>query len=267
MSRLLYTPEMLEFLREGYSRMECCDLTDAFNARFRMRKTQSQIKACLGNHGIKSGRKGLTKGKHLSFTPDQIEWLKDAYRKMPLAKLPAAFRARFGVEKNERQIRAFLHNHAIRSGRTGFFGPGSSPWNKGTKGIMKPNSGNFKKGSVPHNIRPLHAERVYRDGYIEIKISERNPYTCAQTRFKHKHVWLWEQAHGPKPSGHAVIFMDGDNRNFDISNLRLISRAELLYLNRHGLNLANLPSDARESALALAKLETTAHKIKREQLQ
>lgn len=267
MSRRVYTPEMLDFLRAGYARMECCDLTDAFNARFGMSKTQGQIKACLGNHGITARRKGPMKGKRLSFTPDQISWLKDAYRKMPQADLPAAFSAQFGVKKSERQIRAFLKNYSIRSGRMGRFEPGTSPWNKGMKGWCPDGcqATQFRPGNMPANVRPMHAERVGKNGYIEIKVPERNPYTGAPTRFRHKHVWLWEQAHGRRlPDGHVVIFLDGNNRNFDIENLRLISRAELLYLNRRGLNLAELPADARESALALARLETTTHQIMRE---
>jgi hypothetical protein len=42
-----------------------------------------------------------------------------------------------------------------------------------------------------------------------------------------KHHLVWESHHGqPIPKGHAVIFGDGNNRNFDPDNLILVSRAQ-----------------------------------------
>lgn len=38
------------------------------------------------------------------------------------------------------------------------FQKGHIPWNKGTKGLMKPNSGNFKGGQIPHNKIEIEKE-------------------------------------------------------------------------------------------------------------
>ena len=39
-----------------------------------------------------------------------------------------------------------------------------------------------------------------------------------------KQRYIWEQVHGPIPKGHVVVFLDGNNRNFDIDNLYCMDR-------------------------------------------
>ena len=122
---------------------------------------------------------------------------------------------------------------------------------------MKPNSGNFKPGDVPPNRRPLWSERIdSKDGFILIKVPERNPHTGFPTRYKHKHVWVWEQANGPVPEGHAVVFRDSDKLNCSIENLILLSRAELLSLNLHGYR--EMPTELKPIVLTMARIEAKA---------
>ena len=113
---------------------------------------------------------------------------------------------------------------------------------------------------MPANRKPLGHERVCsKDGYVLIKVAERNPHTGFPTRYKHKHVHIWEQAHGPVPAGQVVIFMDGDKLNFEPQNLMLVTRAQLLRLNKHGYKDA--PKDIKPSVLALSKLEVQTFSI------
>ena len=46
---------------------------------------------------------------------------------------------------------------------------GKSPWNKGTKGIMKPNSGSFKKGLTPWLKGKKHKEETIRKIISKLK--------------------------------------------------------------------------------------------------
>lgn len=105
------------------------------------------------------------------------------------------------------------------------FKKGHVPWSKGTKGVLKPNKTSFKKGNIPHNTREMYSERLSKDGYIEIKVGI--------NKWIGKHRYIWEQHHKKEvPKGYAVLFLDGDNRNFEIDNLKIISRGALLILNR-----------------------------------
>ena len=112
----------------------------------------------------------------------------------------------------------------------------------------------FKKGNAPPNRKPLFSERVCpKDGFILIKVPERNPYTGFPTRYKHKHVYVYEQEHGPVPEGMVVALIDGDKTNCEPENLMLISRATLLNLNQLGYK--DMPDKLKPSVLALAKLQ------------
>ena len=107
----------------------------------------------------------------------------------------------------------------------GCFKKGNIPWNKGLTGYMGSNRTSFKSGNLPHNTRELYSERTNKDGLIEIKVDI--------NKWISKHRYIWEQYYKKEvPKGKVVIFLDGNNRNFDIDNLKLISRGALLILNR-----------------------------------
>jgi len=175
---------------------------------------------------------------------------------MSLRDLTQAFNARFGTTRSEGHIGSFLRNHAIRSGRTGRFERGCAAWNLGKKGFMGANVTSFQTGHMPHNKKLLWSERVSRDGYVEISVPERDPHTGAPTRYRHKHIWVWEAERGPVPKGSVVIFKDADRLNFAMDNLLLVKRAELLVLNLHNYREAH--KELKPSVLALARLEAKA---------
>jgi hypothetical protein len=254
MPRFIYTAEQLEFLQIGYQTKLVPEITRAFNLRFGTDKTATEIKSTLKNHQITCGRKpGKKTWGSTLITREQDQWLRDNYSQLTQIELTEAFNREFTSVKTVSQIRAYLKNHWIRSGRTGCFEKGSAPWNLGKKGYMGANATSFRKGNVPWTKRPLWSERVSADGYIEISVPEPNPWTGAPTRWKHKHLWLWEVEHGPLPKGHAVIFRDGDNRNFASDNLIIVTRRELLHLNQH--NYREQPAELKPYYLELSRIE------------
>lgn len=236
--------------------MSVWHLIQAFNEKFGVTATSAQITSTLKRHRILCGRKGSDKIAPLrTYTPEQIQFLRDNYTGRSRAEMTAVFNSNFGTNKTVEQIRAATNNRKITSGRTGCFEKGYKPWNTGTKGqrLTTANSGSFKKGAIPPNRKPLGSERICsKDGYILIKVAERNPYTGSPTRYKHKHVHVWEQINGPVPGGMAVAFRDGIQANCDPANLMLISRDELLHLNKNGYK--DVPAALKPSLLALVKL-------------
>nr|WP_297500549.1 HNH endonuclease signature motif containing protein [Ferrovum sp.] len=75
--------------------------------------------------------------------------------------------------------------------------------------------------------KPSGATRVNAEGFLEQKIKKQS----GTRRWKRVHVLLWEAINGPIPKGFIVTFKDGNKRNFDQSNLQLISRAEMFFKN------------------------------------
>ena len=253
-----YTDQQLDFLRSGYKSMNTRDLTRSFNKRFGVTKTETQIKSTLQNHRIYCGRKGNDRliERFRVYTEEQVQFIRENYTKRSQAEIVDLFNARFGADITLKKLKALLGNRRTNSGRTGRFPKGCKPWNYGTKGqgLTGANSGSFKKGNAPPNRRPLWSERVCpRDGFILMKVPEPDPYTGFPTRYKHKHVYIWEQKHGPVPKGMVVVFIDGDKTHCKIENLMLISRAELLNLNQLGYK--DTPDELKPHVLVLSKLQ------------
>ena len=260
------TTKHLDFLRAGYLSMHVGDLTKAFNAHFRMQKNEGDIKSALQNHKIKCGRapKDRLINRYRLFTDEQVEFLRKEYKGRSVTELRTVFNEEYGTGMTHGQIRTAVHNRGITSGRTGCFEKGHKSWNSGTKGLTSANKTSFKKGSTPPNRKPLGAERICsKDGYILVKVAEYDPHTCFSTRWKHKHVHIWERDHGPVPDGMVVAFRDGDKLNVEPENLMLISRAELLRLNKHGYK--DTPPELKPSVFSLAILEVKIFNLGKEQ--
>ena len=144
------------------------------------------------------------------------------------------------------QIKSAISRYKLNTGFTGRFEKGHVPVNKGTKGMMKANKTSFKKGQIPKNVRAVGSERVNIEGYTEIKIAEPN-------KWRLKHRVLYEEYHNVKlNSNESIIFMDGDRSNMSKENLTLVTRQELLKLNK--LNLMSSNPELTKTGLNVAKL-------------
>lgn len=193
------------------------------------------------------------------YTLEQVQFMRENYSRIGRKELTERFNRTFNERRTVGGIASTLGRRRIKSGRSRRFEKGNIPWNAGTKGqrLTGANRASFRKGHVPSNLKPLWSERIEsKYGYIEIKVPECNPHTGHPTRYRYKHVWVWEQKHGPVPKGHVVAFVDGNNLNCNIDNLMLLSRSELLHMNQH--NYKNQPGELKPSVLALAKLEVKA---------
>ena len=159
---------------------------------------------------------------------------------------------KFAYNFSVQQIKSAMTRYNFRTGTTGRFKKGIVSWNKGSKGYMKPNKTSFQKGRIPHNHKPIGSERTdSKDGYTMIKTGE-------PSKWELKHKFLYEKHYGKIEKDSVVIFLDGNKNNFDINNLKCISRKQLLVMNRNdlikenaeltsiGIDVANLIIKARE---------------------
>ena len=173
-------------------------------------------------------------------------------------EIQIAFIEKFGWEISIGQIKSYIGNHHLNTGKTGRFQKGQVAHNKGAKMSKevyeKAKNTMFTKGHVPHNHKPVGSERVNVDGYIEIKVEE-------PRKWQLKHNVVWENHNGKIPKGSVVIFLDRNKMNVTIDNLKLIKRSELLIMNRYNLYGEN--ADVTEVGTNLAKLiDVTNKKIK-----
>lgn len=145
--------------------------------------------------------------------------------------------AKFGTTITRAQMKGFYHNHKIRSGVTGWFEKGHTPYTKGKtwdeymskEAQERSRATTYKDGNVPPNLATIGEIRTTSDGYKIIKTSEEG---TQRERWTFLHRYLWEQENGPIPEGHVLTFKDGDKEHCELSNLMLISKSEHQYLNK-----------------------------------
>lgn len=112
----------------------------------------------------------------------------------------------------------------------GRFQPGQAAWNKGIHFVSGGRSAEtqFQKGHKPHTWCPIGHTRETKDGYLQRKIADTG---VTYRDYVPVHHLVWRLHGGCVPRGHALAFRDGNARNFDINNLELITRAELMQRN------------------------------------
>lgn len=144
---------------------------------------------------------------------------------------------KMGVRKSARYLEAKRKAEAERlcaAGQAHRFPKGHRPWNAGRKGYVaggRSAETRFKPGHRPAKWVPVGTEVVDSDGYLKRKVRDDAPPGMSRKNWKYVHVLVWEEAHGPVPPGHSIVFKDGDKTNIQLSNLECIPRAELMARN------------------------------------
>lgn len=170
-------------------------------------------------------------------------------------EIQKAFIERFGWEITFGQIKSYVGNHNLKTGKTGRFQKGQEPPNKGKKGVCAAGSEKtwFQKGHIPANYRPIGSERINVDGYVEVKVQDPN-------KWKLKHRIVWESVNGDIPKGYIIIFRDNNKTNTHIDNLMLIKRSINAVLNHTGLY--EYSREFKETAVRIAELKAATSDAK-----
>ena len=164
------------------------------------------------------------------WTNEEKEYLKEITPGHHYKEIQELMSKKYNLDFTLNQIMGAINRCKLNTGFNGQFGKSHIPFNKGAKGIWYEGSEKtwFLKGHEPINHREIGSERVTVDGYIEVKVAE--PH-----KWRTKHQVVWKEHNGPIPKNHVVIFGDGNKLNYDINNLILVSRSQLLILNRNKL--------------------------------
>lgn len=201
----------------------------------------------------------------LKWTGEMAAFLVDNAPGRTSDELADLFEARFGVRLTPSQ----LANACFRFGakgrvRAGDFEAGHVPWNKGLPqdewgmdeaAAARVRSGRFEAGNVPHNRRPIGYERVNKDGFVEVKVSDGRG-RASKRNYRVKHAVEYERAHGSVPDGCAVVFADGDRRNFDPGNLVAVPKGLLVSV--HHLGIPYSDRATLGAAVAIARVRGAA---------
>lgn len=253
-----YSPEQRDFIAANIKGRRYAALAELMTERFGITFTTEQIHAYAQNHKLTNGMpSGPLIGERPKLFPEEIlNFIRENAEGKTNAELWKLVNATFGTSYTQMQVKQVKQRNHISSGLDGRFQPGQTSHNKGKKGQYAPGSekGWFRAGHSPHNHLEVGAEVMTTDGYPAVKIAEPNVW-------KLKHVLVWEAANGPVPEGHAIIFLDQDHTNTNLENLALVSRAELLELNRRELITSN--AELTTTGILIARVNCKISKIKR----
>ena len=114
----------------------------------------------------------------------------------------------------------------------------------------------FKKGGLPPNTMHDGAITLRHDKtgvkYLFIRLSKANwiPY----------HVKIYQDAYGPIPKNHIIVFRDRNTLNVSLDNLECISRAENMQRN----TLHRLSPEIKQTIRILTKLKKTIRNGKKQ---
>lgn len=203
--------------------------------------------------------------KH-TYSKEEDKFLIDNVKGISLKELTTRFNGKFNLNLSESAIANRKNKLGLSSGITGGqFQKGNVPFNKGKKqieymskeAIEKSKLTRFKKGNIPSNHRELYEERITKDGYIEIKIQDGK----LNKNWQLKHRYIYEKEYGKIPDGYNVIFLDSNKQNLDLSNLKLVSKAEDLIMNNNKLFTDN--KDLTETGTLIAKVINKSSKLRK----
>jgi hypothetical protein len=131
------------------------------------------------------------------------------------------------IDITPRQVRGWKKNHKTPSGYDTRFRPGNVPDTKGRTwaDFMSPESqersrqNQYKKGNIQKNRKEIGEIFQRSDGYLWIKVKD---YSLNDNWIQY-HRYVWEQANGPVPDHHKILFLDGNRANCNLENLACVS--------------------------------------------
>lgn len=199
------------------------------------------------------------------YTEEQKEFIISNNYMRTARELANMFNIRFGTNLTDINIKNFRYNYHLNSGLTGRFEKGQEPFNKGKKwdeymskeSQIRCSRTTFNKGNIPHNHRSVGSERITVDGFVEIKVAEPNKW-----EIKARHIY--EKKYGKIPNGYKIICLDGDKQNLELSNLKMISNAEELIMNKN--HLRHNKKELTETGYLVAQVIHKRGQIKNERL-
>lgn len=243
-----YPPEMQDFVRQMASdRVSNSEMARRCNERFNLGRPISARSMTFykSHYGIVNAPR---------YAKEFTDALRELVKTHTIREATGILEERFSLGLGPAALKGLMTRLGISTGRTGRYTAGHVPANKGREmsaEVREKICGTwFRKGIKSMNSLPVGTE-VFRDGYVLLKLRD-GAELKQWDRWVLKHRYVWEQAHGPIPEGMMVIFLDGNTRNCELSNLALVSKEENGIMNAKKLRAQNAP--VTKVAITVAKL-------------
>ena len=208
---------------------------------------------------------------HRKYTPEIIEFIRNNIKGVKYKDMAAMIYEKFNLKVNPDALGQWCTKNHLQNGLTGCFEKGHIPANKGKKWDdyltpeqqAKARQTCFSSERIVNNqnhtwYHKIGDEMEDKDGYIKVKCFNHAKENGGDARhstrcWKLKNRLLWEQNYGPIPDDSIIIFLDGNTRNFDLSNLAMITKKENAIINKYGLRYDD--PECTKLGIKIAKLK------------
>ena len=193
----------------------------------------------------------------IKYTDEHIEYIKKIAPNRTNEEIARLFSKKYFAITTEK-MRSLKKRYKIYAfGRIPYrWEKGATPFNKGLRGVNGFSKTRFKKGQVPHNTQEIGSERIIKDGYTEVKIAHPNVWELKQRL-------IWQKANGDIPKGNVIIFLDNNRQNLDINNLSMVTRRELVIMNKRGLTTKD--NELTKAGITTARIIIKINEINKQQ--
>ena len=219
--RHTWTEEQIRYIKRIAKGNKKKTILEKVNKKFNLNLNINQLNNCMNNRGIK------TKIRH-TWTDEQVEYLKKIAEGTPRKEIVKKINDKFNLNLTLLQVRDCMNARGIRNNIDKKF--------------------SAKDGNRCQQEKPVGTISKWECGYTRIKTGK-NEWEFIQR-------YVWKEHHGEIPPNHSVIFLDGNTDNYNIENLALVNRNELMKYNSMKLDSDN--QELNRVAVNLAKLMTKA---------
>ena len=219
MARHIWTNEQIKYLKRIANGKPKKVTLEKINKKFNLNLSLRQLNNCMSNNNIKVNI------RH-TWTNEQIEYLKKIAEGTPRKEIVKKLNDKFNLNLTILQVRDCMNGRGIRNNIDKRFSAESG-------------------GNRYQQEKPIGTISKWECGYTRIKTGD-NEWEFIQR-------YVWKKHHGEIPPNHSVIFLDGNTDNYNIENLALVNRNELMKLNsdnqelnKVAVNLAKLMTKVKE---------------------
>lgn len=196
-----FSSEQVKWLEDNFDKYTYRDLTYKFNEQFKTKRTIPSIKSKCYRIGL-FRYKGTARAEFHNYTKEQNEWILSNCCEMTHSQLVSEFNKKFGTEIKNRALLSHRRRKLIKTTAEG-------------------------------RTKQWESIRRKKDGTV--MWSKGTAYIKADGKWKRLARHIYEKNNGKLPSYTQVVFLDCDHTNFELSNLKAISKKNMARLNKNRL--------------------------------
>ena len=138
--------------------------------------------------------------KKYSYSQEEAEYLVSIFDGRYCNEIIELYKEKFNKDITKKELYAFKRSHNVKNGV----------------------EGKFQKGGFnPCPPSPIGHERIsYKNGLKRVRIK------VAENKWVEKSRYIYEQHYGKIPKNCNIVFLDGNRDNYDINNLKCITKAQ-----------------------------------------